>query len=378
MTFGTLVCTAFTRNPLRSAFTFAAIAAAFCLFGALETNLYQRDTPPADGDTIVVQIDGNTQFPFDAEAAVGALKGVRSVVGVQGIPAQNPKTPTDFLFVVALNHRLVPQTFPGMEITPQIAARWDELHDGAIVDDTTARDMGWHVNDHLTIALQPGFVTRSGASRIEVTIVGLYRNGSVLSGLLVRGDFLRDAFPPRRFAFGTLFVRPKHAREARAVAQRIDEHFRGGESPSISAPLSDLREASQKDAAMIRLVIVGALAISFFTMVLIVANALMQSVRERTGEMAVMRALGFPERTILLLVLAEALAVFAAGALVGLVAANVGFTLGIAGTLRRATVLPAHTISLAIAYVVLFASIAAVLPCWEVSKLRVADALRRL
>jgi putative ABC transport system permease protein len=377
MTFGTLVFTAVSRNPLRSAFTFAAIAAAFCLFGALETQLYQRAAPPGDGDTIVVQVDGNTAFPFDAEAAVGALKGVKSAVGVQGIAAQNPKTPTEMLFVVAMNHRLAPQTFPGMEISRRIAARWDEMHDGAIVDDTTARDMGWRVNDHLTIALQPGFVTRSGENKIEVTIVGLYRNGSVVSGLILRGDFLRAAFP-NLFGFGTLFVRPERAGDGRTVARRIDEHFRGGESPSMSAPLSDLREAAAKDAAMIRLVIVGALAISFFTMVLIVANALMQSVRERTGEMAVMQALGFQRRTILMLVLAEALAVFGGGAIVGLVAANIGFALGIAGTLNRSALLPSHTVLLAIAYVALFAFIAAVLPCWEVSRLRVADALRRL
>src|SRR5262245_15832308 len=147
MTFGTLVFTAFTRNPLRSVFTFAAIASAFCLYGALETNLYERGVPAADADTIVVQMDGSTMLPSNSESAIAAMKGVQSVVGIQGLPAQNPKTPTQMLFVIALNPLAARRTFPGMEISKGVADRWNERPDGAIVDDKTAQDMGWHVND---------------------------------------------------------------------------------------------------------------------------------------------------------------------------------------------------------------------------------------
>jgi len=378
MTFGTLVLTAFTRNPLRSLFTFVAIAAAFCLFGALETLLYQRSLPPADADVIIVQLDCNTMLPPDSEAVIAGIRGVRAVVGIHAFGAQHPKTPTQQLFVTAVNPPALAATLPGMEISKEVLARWGEVRNGVLVDDKTARELGWSVNDHVTLALASGFRTRSGEDTLALTVVGQYRSGSVLGGLIVRADLFGEAFP-QMGGFGTLFVRPERGSEGRAVAQRIDEHFRGGAAQSLSAPISDFRESAVKDAAMLRLVMLGALVISFFTMVLIVANALMQSVRERTGEMAVMQALGFQERSILLLVLMEALALFGLGAVVGLVMANLGFTFEIAGTLRRSgTLLPAHTVLLAIGYVVLFASVAALLPCWEVSKLRVSDALRRL
>jgi putative ABC transport system permease protein len=110
----------------------------------------------------------------------------------------------------------------------------------------------------------------------------------------------------------------------------------------------------------------------------VVTNALTQSVRERLGELAVMQALGFQQRTVLLLVLAEAFTLFAAGAIVGLMLANIGFAFEIAGARTVYDVLPPHTLVMAAFHAVLCASIAAMLPCWELSKLRVSDALRRI
>lgn len=377
MSFGTLIFAGLKRNPLRLLFTFAAITAAFCLFGVLETLRYDRDTPLEDERVIVVQGDGPGGFPIDYEATLLGMKGVASATGLAAIPAVNPKTPTSNLLVFGLNAAQVPATFPGMQIPPEAARRWLETRIGAILYAPKAVELGWKPDDHLTIQLSPGFMTASGSNQLEVTLVGVYPGRSIMDGLLIRDDYLREAFPFME-RFGNLFVRPARGSDARELASRIDQHFSTGPAPTLSAQISDFREASARDAATIRLVIRGALAISFFTMVLIVANAITQSVRERLGEMAVMQALGFAGRTILLLVFAEVAALFGAGAVVGLILANVGFAVEIAGARPGSALLPLHTIAWAAFYVALFAAIAALLPGWELSRLRVADALRRL
>jgi putative ABC transport system permease protein len=377
MSFGTLVLTGFTRNPLRFLFTFAAVAAAFCLFGVLETLRYQRDTPIVDEDLIVVQPDGIGGFPLDYESTILGMPGVASATGLSGLPAVHPKSPTGRLILFGMNAAQTPATFPGMKIPPDVAGRWLETRNGAILDARAAEELGWKPNDQITIQLGPPLKTASGSERLELVLVGVYPGRSVIDGLIIRDDYLREAFAfPQRL--GNLFVRPVRPSEARDVAARIDDHFQGGASPTLSAPISDFRETAGRDASTIRLVIRGALAISFFTMVLIVANALTQSVRERLGEMAVMQALGFQERTILLLVFAEVFALFGAGAAVGLILATLGFAFEIAGTRSTSAILPLHTIGWAVFYVAVCASIAALLPGWELSKLRVADALRRL
>ncbi len=377
MSFGTLVLTGFTRNPLRFLFTFAAVVAAFCLFGVLETLRYQRDTPLEDESVIVVQPDGPGGFPIDYEATILGMPGVAAATGLSGLPAVHPKTPTGRLIVFGMNAAQVPAAFPGMKIPPDAAKRWLDTRTGAIMDARAAKELGWKPNDQITMQLQPGLRTASGSTQLELTLVGVYPGRSIIDGIIVRDDYLREAFPFTQ-RLGNLFVRPARASEVRDVAHRIDEHFQGGASPTLSAPITDFRESAARDASTIRLVIRGALAISFFTMILIVANALTQSVRERLGEMAVMQALGFQERTILLLVLAEVLALFGAGAVVGLILANLGFVFEIARSRSNAMILPLHTIGWAAFYVAACALIAALLPGWELSRLRVADALRRL
>src|SRR5512139_911557 len=289
MSFGTLVLTGFARNPLRFLFTFAAVVAAFCLFGVLETLRYHRDTPLEDESVIVVQPDGPGGFPLDYEATILGMPGVAAATGLSGLPAVHPKTPTGRLIVFGMNAAQVPAAFPGMKIPPDAAKRWLETRTGAIMDARAAKELGWKPNDPITIQLQPGLRTSSGSSQLELTLVGVYPGRSIIDGLIVRDDYLREAFPFTQ-RLGNLFVRPARASEVRDVAHRIDEHFQGGASPTLSAPISDFREAAARDASTIRLVIRGALAISFFTMILIVANALTQSVRERLGEMAVMQA----------------------------------------------------------------------------------------
>lgn len=377
MSFGTLIFAGLTRNPLRYLFTFAAIAAAFCLFGVLETLRYQRDTPLEDERVIAIQGDAPGGFPLDYEATLRGMPGVASATGLVVVPSVNPKSSTGSLMLFGLDAAQTPATFPGMRIPQDIAKRWAETRIGAILYAPIAQELGWKPGDHLTIQLRPGFLTASGANQLEVDLIGVYPGRSIFDGLLVHGEYLREAFPfMQRFA--NLFVRPAPGGDARELAGRIDEHFSSGPAKTVSAQIFDSREAAARDAATIRFVIRGALVIAFFTMVLIVANAITQSVRERMGEMAVMQALGFQQRTILLLVFAEVVALVAAGAIVGLLLANAGLRSQLAAAQPNAGILPLHTISWAAVYAMLFAAIAALLPGWELSRLRVADALRRL
>ncbi len=122
----------------------------------------------------------------------------------------------------------------------------------------------------------------------------------------------------------------------------------------------------------------GAVVVSFFTMVLIVTSALAQSVRERAGELAVLQAVGYQRRTLLLLLLSEAGMLFVLGALVGLVLAWAGFQLGWVGSPLERSMLPLPTVMSAALYVCLCAFVSAALPCWEFSRLPLAAALGRL
>ncbi|MGH8220992.1 MAG: ABC transporter permease [Steroidobacteraceae bacterium] len=377
MTLGGLIVAGLSRNWLRSSFTLAAIVAAFCLFGALQTINFERYGPTVDQDVVVVQPDGSDGLPPTYEEAVLLMQGVRAAVGLSGLPVQNVKTPAQPLIIWAVNEVMVPKTFSRMNITTGLAARWKETRVGAICDEQTAKDMGWKVHDLITVPLLLGMRTSSGEPSFEAILLGTYPTGLALNGLLIRHDYLSALFP-QNAKFAVMFVRPTRARDARSIARRIDERFAGSVAPTLSLPLYEARRASEKNASTVGLVMDGALAVSFFTMVLIVTNALTQSARERIPEMAIMEALGFRHSSILMLVAAEALISFAVGALLGLLLANVGFRFEIAGMRSNLGHLPWYTVLWAGAWAIACAVLSILLPWWELSKVRIAEALGRL
>jgi len=379
MTFGRLIFMAFSRNWLRSFFTFVAIVAAFCLFGALETIRYEREGPSTDQDLIIVQPDGMGTLPPSYEDKILAMKGVQGATGMAGLPVQNVKAPATPLILLGVNAARLRQTFPEMGIAPEVLSRWRSTRIGALSDRRTAQDMGWKVGDRISLPLILGMRTASGDSQLEVILLGLNSAGGPAGSgaLLIRYDYLIELFP-QNAQLATIYVRPSRASDARSIAERIDLQFRSGPAQTLSAPLYEFRRTAAKDASTILLVIRGALAISFFTMLLIVTNALTQSVRERIGEMAVLEAVGFQHRTIVWMVFAEGLVLFVFGAALGLVLASVGFSFEIAGMRSDLEVLPLHTMLLGGAYALVCALIAALLPWRELAHLRVAEALGRL
>ncbi len=377
MSLGGFIVAGLGRNWVRSLFTFLAITAAFCLFGALETIRYERESPTVDRDIMIVQPDGSDGLPATYEDTVLLIQGVNAAVGVSVFGVANAKTPTRPLVILAANDAMIAKTFTGLNISPELSARWRQMRLGAICDEQTAKDMGWRVNDRISLPLLFGMRTSSGERSMEIILLGTYPAGQTVTGLLIRHDYLAALFP-QNAKFTVMFVRPEHAGETRAIARRIDARFATSVTPTLTQPLYEARRASAKDASTVRLVIGGALAISFFTMVLIVTNALAQSVRERVGEMAIMEALGFPHFTVVALVFAEALVLFLCGALLGLALSDIGFHFEIAGMRSNLGRLPSYTVFWAAAYAVACTLLSVLLPWWELSKLQVAEALGRL
>jgi putative ABC transport system permease protein len=115
-------------------------------------------------------------------------------------------------------------------------------------------------------------------------------------------------------------------------------------------------------------------------MLLVTANAMAQSVRERTNEIAVMKTLGFSSPGITVLILAESLLITALGGVIGLL---------LAGVLIRAVpdavrayfpviVMPAQSLVAAAIMMAALGVVSAALPCYQAGRLKIADALRKV
>ncbi len=117
-----------------------------------------------------------------------------------------------------------------------------------------------------------------------------------------------------------------------------------------------------------------------FAILLVAANTMMMAIRERTAEVGVMKTLGFDDQTIFNIVLAEGAIITLGGGIVGALLAKFalegsGFNAG--GLLPPMTV-SWTTVAIGVGIALLMGATSGLIPAWQVSKLRIVDALRRV
>jgi putative ABC transport system permease protein len=194
-----------------------------------------------------------------------------------------------------------------------------------------------------------------------------------------RWDYFNELFPQNMS--GTFTVRAKNPEDIPAISENIDAMF-----ANTAAPTKTETEAAfiLGFAAMfgnVRLLVMSIATVVIFTVVLVAANTMAMSIRERTGEIAILRTLGFRPGQVLGMVIAESVFIAVAGALLGalggrylymglnLNAMTMGFIQSF--TVRWDTVFMAIAIALAVAIISTF------VPAYSASRLPISVAVRR-
>ena len=120
------------------------------------------------------------------------------------------------------------------------------------------------------------------------------------------------------------------------------------------------------------------IAAVFFTILLVAGNTMAYAVRERTNELAVLKALGFTDRGVLGLVLGESFLLTAIGGGTGLLLAWLLVSMGDpSGGSLPIFYLPVRDLVVGVALIALMALVAGILPALQAQRLRISDALRR-
>ena len=125
-------------------------------------------------------------------------------------------------------------------------------------------------------------------------------------------------------------------------------------------------------------ILIAILSAVFFTILLVAGNTMAQSVRERTEEFGVLKAMGFTNELALALVLAESCLVAGIGGLAGL---GVAWLVAAGGSpvpsMLPVFYLPVRSLLIGVALVLALGVVAGILPALQAMRLRIAEALRR-
>lgn len=315
------------RSATRTWLMILSIAIAFILFGTLfgfsRTLNPQNSADPSKMLIVHNKVNILQSLPIAYLKAVRETPGVESVsyVRILGGYYKERKNSVPTLMVDAESY--LAQNADAYVLPPAQRKAFLATRDGIILDEATAKRNGWKVGARITLTSELA-VRSDGSAQWPFTLVGVYTSATAEDTMT--GGVGHFAYADSRVAFGKdrvhwFALTTKNARLNDSVAAKIDNQFQNTNAATKTEPASAMAQAFIAQVADVGLVIKLIVGAAFVTILLIVGNTLALSIRQRTKELGVMRALGFSSARVASLILGEALLIAGIGAMAGLIAA---------------------------------------------------------
>jgi len=253
----------------------------------------------------------------------------------------------------------------------QLAA-WKRDRAGCVVDADLARKHNWKVGDR--IILQGSIFP----ANLDLTVRGVYTIDPPNSALYFHAKYLEESVDWFKNTAGFYFTRVDTPENMPRAAHAIDDMFHGTPVPTKSESEQAFKLDFIATLGSVKAFILSICGAVLFTTLLVCANTMAMSIRERTREVAVLRTLGFTRGRILKLLLSESIAIALIGGTVGVVLG----TLVIRAMSRPGIGLPVSmhmtpvTALVVMAVAAVVGLISGLIPSYRASNLGIVDALR--
>jgi putative ABC transport system permease protein len=379
MSYLRLVLANLGRHKRRTVLTILGVALALFLFASLRTVVTTIEAAAQFGSARRLVVTNATGIVFVLPLAYAnrlrALPGVEAVSWANWFGGRYQDNKRFFA-----QFAVDPETY--LEMYPEIVLPEDQkqafLQDrgAAVVGRRLLEVFGWQLGQNVTIqgTIFPGDWT--------FTIRGVYTPSDRIINddmMIFHHDYLEERIGRPGIA-GWYVVRIADPEQAAAVGKTVDDMFRNSSSPTKTGTEQAFNASFATMWGNVQL-LMGTIGMAVvFAILMVSANAMMMSARERTGEVAVLKTIGFQDRTLFGLVMAEAGIIAFTGALLGLGSATwlyraTNFNAG--GFLPGFQVTP-RTLILGGGVAILLMLASGLAPAVRAARLPVVDALRRV
>src|SRR6266481_667577 len=251
---------------------------------------------------------------------------------------------------------------------------------GAVVGATLAKRFGWKIGDRIPLKNALYGPTKTWEFNIDDIYTNQYPGGDVSQFWLQWKYFDENVPAVIKGMIGWYVLKLDSPDDAVRVAKAIDTGFANSSTETKTETESAFQAGFAKQLGNIEFLILTIGGVVFFTLLLVTGNTMAISVRERTSELAVLKAIGFTDRFVLFFVLAESLVIALIGGLIGLGLAILAIpVVGAAlNGLLPPLLLSVATLSLGLGIALLVGAASGLLPGVGAMRLRVVDALRRV
>ena len=378
-----LVWSNLMRKKLRTLLTLLSILVAFLLFGYLGAirQGFSQGIDVAGADRLIVRhkVSIIQLLPQAYESRIEQIDGVEDAVyqtwfgGIYQKPsnffAQLPVEPAEYL-----------EMYPEFVLPPEQLAAWLKTRSGAVAGRGIADRFGWKIGDRIPINATV-WTRKGGELTWEFDLVGIYdgaEKGTDTTQFFFRYDFFDESRQFGQGLVGWYTVRVADPDRADEVAAAIDAEFANSPYETKAEPEGAFLQGFADQIGDVGFIMMSIIAAVFFTILLVAGNTMAYAVRERTNELAVLKAIGITDAGVLVLVLGESLVLTALGGGLGLGLALVLVSAGDpTGGSLQVFYIPTRDLAAGVALILLMALVAGILPALQARRLRIADALRR-
>jgi putative ABC transport system permease protein len=385
MKFFYLVWSNLKRKKLRTSLTLLSILVAFVLFSLLSALKLALGggVIMADANRLMVRhrVSFIQPLPHAYMARMARIPGVSAVSHLTwfGGVYQDPKNqfgsfPVEPELYLTMN--------PEITLPQGQKEAWLKTRTGAIVGRRLAERFGWKIGDR--VPLKSPFVQSKSGGAWEFDIVGIYdgaKKTTDTSAFIFRYDYFDETRTRGTGQVGWFQVRVDDPKRVTEIAAAIDAEFANSSAETKAESEAAMFQGFAQQIGDIGTIVTAILGAVFFTILLVAGNTMAQSVRERTQELGVLKAVGFTNELVLGVVLSESLVITVLGGLAGMLVGWLMVTgLGHASFIRQffpIFFIPTHALITGAVLALTLGFVAGILPALQAMRLRLADALRR-
>src|ERR1700733_4401972 len=368
------------RNKRRSILTVLSIAFSLLLLTLMMTiwrAFYLDEGSAESAERLVVRHRVSLTFslPGFYREKIRAVPGVVAVVPVSWFGGiYKDDKPENFFAQFGTDPGEFFKVYRDIQMPEEQRIAWQRDRQGVIVDDTLAKKYGWKLGDRIVLkgTIYP--------VDLELYVRGIFSSYPDDKAVYFDTKYVEEAVPFFKGQAGTFSILAASPGDVSKIASAVDDMFRNSPQPTKSESEQAFGLGVVAILGNVKAFILMICSAVVFATLLVSANTMAMSIRERTREVAVLKTLGFTRQSVLGLFVSEAIALSLAGGLLGASLGSLlvyGFSHAAQLTFFPLRMTPA-IFTLALLTSGFVGLLSAALPSYHASQINIVDGLRHI
>lgn len=383
MTLARLIVTNVFQKRTRAVFTIGSVVVAFLLFGLLLPleRVFTSRVEFADADRLIVTNKTSLMRPLPRSYGerLNEIDGV-DLVGHYTFFGAFYRDPSQPVAAIVAEVDKFSRMVDEVVFTDEAArARWVANPVGIAVGRQLADQYEWKVGD-LVPVYSTIYQRKDGSPvwmfKVETIFDARSKDGNTNS-MVINYDYFDETRVLGKGTVGWYAVRIRDAHEAGVIAERIDAEFANSPHQTSTTTEKAFAQSFLRQVGDFSTMINVALLLVFWTVILVTANTMAQSVRERFSDIAVLQTLGYSDARVFVIVLGESLLILLLGGVSGMLLAGLAIPQIASRTdqLLSALQLNWRDCVLGLLLMITIALLVAAVPAWRAARQNIVDAL---